>query len=271
MTRRHQNVGSPSKTPAQAESDDTLSVERAHIFRILDEVDHRRDGTDFESALREINAIAAASVPGAKYVGITVVDHSGAVSTLAATHHYPSRLDDVERGVQEGPCLWAARNADAVLVPDLATESRWPRYRHAALRATPVRSIMSFRLSPEDKTQASLNFYTDIARAFDGDTAHLGALFAAHTSLAWKAIRRQEQFRSALASRDVIGQAKGVLMERFGIDADAAFELLRRVSQDCNTKVIDVAARVAAKVISAHVSENRRPRPVSASWPAPRA
>lgn len=250
MIRRQENVGSPSQTPSRAESDEPFSDERRHIFRILDEVEHRRDGTDFESALRDINAITAASVPGTQYIGITVVDRSGAVRTLAATHHYPSRLDDVERDVQEGPCLWAARNADAVLVTDLATESRWPRYRRAALRVTPVRCIMSFRLSPEDKTQASLNFYTDTARAFDDETAHLGALFAAHTSVAWKAIRRQEQFRSALASRDVIGQAKGVLMERFGIDAAAAFELLRRVSQDSNIKVVDVAARV----IGSHAS-----------------
>jgi AmiR/NasT family two-component response regulator len=69
-------------------------------------------------------------------------------------------------------------------------------------------------------------------------------IFAAHTTLAWNAMRRQEQFQSALASRDVIGQATGMLMERFDIDAVAAFELLRRLSQESNTKFVTVAGRI---------------------------
>jgi AmiR/NasT family two-component response regulator len=69
----------------------------------------------------------------------------------------------------------------------------------------------------------------------------IGGVFAAHVALAWSMMRRQDQFRSALASRDVIGQAKGVIMERFNLDAVEAFELLSRLSQKSNTKLIEIA------------------------------
>ena len=73
-----------------------------------------------------------------------------------------------------------------------------------------------------------------------------GLIFATHTALAWNMLRRDEQFRSALASRDVIGQAKGMLMERFGIDAVRAFDLLKRLSQDSNTPLHEVAERLTS-------------------------
>jgi AmiR/NasT family two-component response regulator len=69
-------------------------------------------------------------------------------------------------------------------------------------------------------------------------------IFSAHVALAWGMLRRDEQFRSGLASRDRIGQAKGIVMERFDVDAVQAFELLKRLSQQSNTKLVDIAQRV---------------------------
>jgi len=112
-----------------------------------------------------------------------------------------------------------------------------------------VRSIVSFQLFGEGKSIAALNLYAEPARAFDDESVELGLVFAAHTTVAWNMMRRQEQFSSALASRDLIGQAKGILMERFGINALAAFELLRRLSQESNTRLADIARRL---VDSAH-------------------
>ena len=74
------------------------------------------------------------------------------------------------------------------------------------------------------------------------ETREIGLVFAAHSSVAWNAARRDEQFKKALASRDVIGQAKGMLMERYGVNAIQAFELLRKLSQDSNTPLTQVAA-----------------------------
>ena len=133
-----------------------------------------------------------------------------------------------------------------VAIEDLSTETRWPRYRDAALPLTPIRSILSFRLFSDGKGLAALNLYAEGAHKFDEESVELGLIFAAHTSVAWNTMRRTEQFRSALASRDVIGQAKGILMERFAIDAFAAFDLLRRLSQESNVKLIDIAEKVVA-------------------------
>jgi AmiR/NasT family two-component response regulator len=100
----------------------------------------------------------------------------------------------------------------------------------------------SWRVGPT----ASLNRYAESPDAFDDESVELGLVFAAHTSVAWNSMRREQQFRSALASRDAIGQAKGILMERFNIDAIAAFELQRRVSQESNTRLTDIAERLVA-------------------------
>jgi hypothetical protein len=86
---------------------------------------------------------------------------------------------------------------------------------------------------------AALNFFADQPHAFTGDSIELGGVFATHVALAWSMMRRQD--RSALASRDIIGQAKGVIMERFNLDAIEAFELLTRLSQQSNTKIADIA------------------------------
>lgn len=234
-------LGDDSRRPETA-----LSPERQHMYTVLSEVDElqRRGETDFESALRDINAITVASVPGAQYLGVTVVDTSGTIQTLAATHRYPAVLDDVQRDVRQGPCLSAAWEQHTIRVDDLTTDGRWPRYRTAALERTPVRSIMSFRLFGNDKALAALNFYAESIQAFDDESVELGLVFAAHTTVVWNLIRRQQQFRSALANRDLIGQAKGILMERFDINAVAAFELLRRLSQESNTKIVEIAEKL---------------------------
>jgi AmiR/NasT family two-component response regulator len=87
----------------------------------------------------------------------------------------------------------------------------------------------------------ALNFYAERKYAFDADAVEAGLIVATHAALAWNLLRRDEQFRSALATRDLIGQAKGMLMERFKIDAVQAFEVLKRLSQNSNTPLVDVA------------------------------
>jgi AmiR/NasT family two-component response regulator len=96
-----------------------------------------------------------------------------------------------------------------------------------------------------------LNFYAEHSNAFDDEAAELGLILATHTAVGWNMVRRDEQFRSALASRDIIGQAKGMVMERFKIDAVQAFELLKRLSQNSNTPLAAVARQL---VESAHCS-----------------
>ncbi len=243
---------SSDESPSQPDHFDhdniTWQPDRRRIYEVAELVDamHRRSVDDFEAVMREINATTVASVPGAQYACVTTVGHGGEVASLAATHQYPIMLDDVQRDVDEGPCLSAAWEQDMMAITNLSAETRWPRYRDAALPLTPIRSILSFRLFTEGTRLAALNLYAEPAHAFNDESIELGLIFAAHTSVAWNTMRRTEQFRSALASRDAIGQAKGILMERFAVDAVAAFDLMRRLSQESNVKLVDIAEKIVA-------------------------
>lgn len=200
-----------------------------------------RDHAATAVGLHELLHNGVSHIAGAQYAGITLAEKNRVVSSLAATHRYATALDEIQNQVGEGPCLEAAWQHQLMHIGDLNAERRWPRYRRSALEQTPIRCIMSYELAISGNSIAALNFYAERPHAFAADAQQLGEMFASHIALAWSIMRHHEQFRSALASRDVIGQAKGVIMERFRLDAVEAFELLARVSQQSNTRLIDVA------------------------------
>jgi GAF domain-containing protein len=200
-----------------------------------------REGKAMSVGLRELVENCPRHVAGCQYAGITLAEKNKAVTSVVATHRYPLILDAIQNKYGEGPCLPAAWQHHMMYVEDLNVEQRWPNYQRQALEQTPIRSIASYELYDDGNTMAALNFYAEHPRAFTDESLELGGVFAAHVALAWSMIRRQDQFRSALASRDIIGQAKGVIMERFNLDAVEAFELLTRLSQQSNTKLIDIA------------------------------
>lgn len=181
---------------------------------------------DIAAVLGELSGSAVAAVPGAQYAGVTVVRRRQDIESVCATGRYPIALDEVQRRYGEGPCLSAAWERRGIRVDDLAADERWPRYRGAAIEQTPIRSILSFGLFGDGNTEGALNFYAEKARAFDEESEHVGSLLALHTALVWYMLRRDQQFRAALASREIIGQAKGMLMERFKMDATTAFARL---------------------------------------------
>lgn len=206
----------------------------------------RQEHTDVDTVLGELIQSAVSAMPGAQHVGITVASRSGKVRTAAATSRYPVLLDEIQQRHEQGPCLSAAWEHHVIRIDDMETETRWPAYCREA-RETPIRSIISFQLFADHHTMGALSFYAERPNAFDDEAAEMGLILATHTALAWNMIRRDEQFRSALASRDIIGQAKGMVMERFKIDAVQAFELLKRLSQSSNTPLAVVARQLATQ------------------------
>jgi hypothetical protein len=205
---------------------------------------HQRASFHTSVLLSGLIAGAAESVPGAQYAGITVTERRRGIETAAATHRYPVMLDEIQSRYQQGPCLTAAALQERVRIDDLVRDDRWPLYRGAASRQTPIRSILSFGMFREGVSSAALNFYAESPNVFDDESVDLGLIFATHAALVWNMMRRDQQFRVALVSRDVIGQAKGRLMERFDIDAAEAFERLKQMSQDGNTPIAQVAQHV---------------------------
>lgn len=205
-----------------------------------------RPVTELPTAMRELAAKAVEAVPGAQYGGITIAGHDGEVESFAATHPYASQLDDIQHAHGEGPCLAAAWDHHTIRVDDLAGDDRWPAYRRDVLEHTPIRSILSFELFKAQKRVRALNFYSERADVFNEQSIETGLVYATHIAIAWNILLRDEQFRSALASRDIIGQAKGIIMERFDVDAGHAFELLTRLSQSSNIPLAQVAERFVA-------------------------
>jgi GAF domain-containing protein len=197
------------------------------------------------SVVERLTWHAACEVPRARYASVTLTTSRLTVETMASTHRYPALLAVIQQRHHEGPCLNAALCQRTVRIDDLATDERWPRFRRDALEVTPIRSILSFPLFNSCRTTGALNVYADDADVFDEEAEEIGYVLAAHAAMVWDNARREDQFQSALASRDVIGQAKGILMARFDIDAADAFEMLKRLSQETNVKLVDVARRVA--------------------------
>ncbi len=104
--------------------------------------------------------------------------------------------------------------------------------------------MLSFKLYTANRTAGALNLFAFKPHAFDGEDETIGTVLAAHAAAAILASREGEELQSALTTRDRIGQAKGIIMERYGVDDIRAFEMLRRLSQDSNTRLVEVAQRV---------------------------
>lgn len=204
----------------------------------------RQQNTDVDTVLGELTQSAASAMPGAQHAGITIASRNGKVRTASATHRYPALLDEIQQRHDQGPCLSAGWEHHVIRIDDMAIENRWPAYCRDVIEETPIRSVMSFQLFADHHDMGALNFYAEVPNAFDDEAVEMGLILATHTAVGWAMVRRDAQFRSALASRDIIGQAKGMIMERYKIDAIQAFELLKRLSQSSNTPLAVVARHV---------------------------
>ena len=230
---------------------DLGGVEATHlrIAELVQEL-HSRPDTDSDTVIAELAEHAAVEVPGAQYAGVTVTRNAKHIDTPAATHKWPILLDEIQQRHREGPCLTAAWEEKTIHVADLETDDRFPLYRRDALEQTPIRSIMAFQLFIAGETMGALNVYAEQPQRIRPASRDIGLVFAAHSSVAWNSARRDEQFKRALASRDVIGQAKGMIMERYGVDAVQAFEVLRKLSQDSNVPLVQVATELVSKAVN---------------------
>jgi GAF domain-containing protein len=196
-----------------------------------------------EDVLADVTAAAMELIPGADTAGVLLVGKGGKFESLAGTSELPRRLDELQMTFNEGPCVEAALDELIVRTEDFRSEERWPKYS-AAVVEIGVLSGLSFKLYTADRTAGALNLFSFRPKAFDAEDETTGVVLAAHAAAAILASRQGEQLESALSTRDRIGQAKGIIMERFGVDDMRAFEMLRKLSQDSNTRLIDVAQRV---------------------------
>ena len=222
----HQVNGSRTEEP--------LGEVMGQIARTLQE-----EHGDVERTLHSITNAAVRTVPGAEFASISLVT-GRRVTPSGATSQLAGEIDALQTQYDQGPCLDSLRERDTVHVDDFATERRWPRFSTEASRRG-AGSLLSFQLFTDGANFGALNLYARVPRAFDAESESIGKIFASHAAIALSAARQEENLRRALDGRDLIGQAKGILMERYRLTAPQAFELLVSASTHTNRKLFDVA------------------------------
>ncbi len=173
----------------------------------------------------------------------------GRLSTAAATDDIALIIDQLEQEAGEGPCVDAIFEEAAQVEPDIRTSQAWPTLTPLVLQRTPVRGMIGFRLLIDGAKAGALNLFSDTPGAFTSESADQGAVVAAFVSVAlmtFTARQEAEQLRAGLSSNREIGKAVGLLMAAHKVDAKAAFEVLRKTSQDLNLKLSTVAEQVVS-------------------------
>jgi GAF domain-containing protein len=196
-----------------------------------------------DDVLADVTAAAMQLIDGVDIAGVLLVGTGGSFETRAPTADLMFKIDELQMRYLEGPCVQAALSEIVVRTDDFRNESKWPNYSPKMVELG-VRSGLSFKLYTADRTAGALNLFAFEPRLWDTEAETIGMVLAAHAAAAILASRQGDQLQSALSTRDRIGQAKGIIMERFGIDDVRAFAMLQKLSQDSNTKLTEVAQRV---------------------------
>lgn len=196
-----------------------------------------------EEVLSDVTAAVMELIPGADTAGILMIGRGGKFDSLAGVTELPHLLDELQMKFSEGPCVQAALDEVIVRTDDFRSENRWQKYSPAVVELG-VLSGLSFKLYTANRTAGALNLFSFKPNAFSGEDETIGTVLASHAAAAILASREGEELQSALTTRDRIGQAKGIIMERYNVDDVRAFEMLRRLSQDSNTRLVDIAQRV---------------------------
>lgn len=189
--------------------------------------------------LDEILRTAILLIPGAVTGCITTV-RRGERTVVASTDPVAEELCRLQYELGEGPIPTEVHHLDVVVADDLTDEDRWPQFAAVAVEHG-FKSLAAFQLYSNVDDIGALVLYSGETGAFDSDAMTIGEALAAHAAIAMLSARDNEQFRTGLASRDIIGQAKGMIMERYDLDAVQAFDLLAKLSQQQNLPLHRVA------------------------------
>jgi hypothetical protein len=211
---------------------------------------------DVEATLQAITTAAVTSVDGAEDCSITYVRAKRHIEPRAWTAGLAREMDLLQERVQQGPCMDAVWEQHVVRVPDMATESRWPEFAAEASRHG-IGSMLSFQLFVTGDALGALNMYARAPHAFGQESENIGLVYASHAAVALAGARHEEHLRTAMGNRDLIGQAKGILMERHRLTADQAFRVLIEASSRTNRRVADIADELTStgampRVTAAH-------------------
>jgi hypothetical protein len=259
QARQNRDEAQAKRTIAAADRDESRKRRQAdapptRLARVFADIaEQLYDANSFDDVLLRIANAAVSTIAGCRMASVTLCERSE-YRTAASTDPAATAVDQAQYKSHEGPCL------DAVDTPMVYAQSfpdeRWPTLASGPTESG-VQSALSYRLAAASSATAdsgggSLNSYGVSPYAFNDTAQEIGLILAAHASVAVRAVDERTTLQSlrrdlqqVLLSRDVIGQAKGILMERLEITPEDAFDLLRRSSQRLNVKLRDVARGLA--------------------------
>lgn len=213
-----------------------------------------------EETLDAIVRAALATVPGFDHVGISITHRDGTIETKSATDPLVWELDAVQYGLHEGPCYDSITGCGITVVRRARHDQRWPRYMPEAVKRG-LRAQLAVGLYSDRDSLGGLNLYSTESDDVEDDAIGIAELFAAQAAIALGRSRQEFQLNEALESRKVIGQALGLIMQKYDLNEDRAFQFLIRVSSTSNVKVRDVAAELV------HTANQRAARVITAAAP----
>jgi hypothetical protein len=222
-------------------------AEPALVFKGLADIVYR--GSTPREIYSAICLAATMMVPRCDHASVMLRQDDNAI-TVAASDSIASKVDKLERTLNEGPCLDAIAEEAPQLDRDLTAGSQWPRLSSRVIAETPVRAIMGFRLLVGQDKIGALNLFSNAANAFDALCVERAILLAAFAGVAANAVAHGEDaaaLRRGLDSNREIGKAVGILMVLNKISEDHAFDTLRRISQNLNIKLADIATRIVQR------------------------
>jgi len=221
--------------------------EAASAFSALAQLVYR--GHAYDEVYAEICRTALTVVPGCDHACITTISAGQEPTLEATTDEIAAFVDGLEWEVGEGPCRDAILTQRFEWDSDITTDPTWPNLAARILHDTPVRGMIGYRIVVNDRKVGALNMFADVPGAFTQETADMGALLASFATVALTAASQREEaasLREGMLSNREIGKALGMLMATHEINDEDAFQRLRASSNQLNTRLADIAARVVA-------------------------
>src|ERR1700739_3550201 len=225
-------------------ADTPVAADPSTVFSALAEIIYQ--GSESSQIYAAICVAATLVVNGCDHASL-LVRRDGRYVTVGASDSVAQRIDDMERAAGEGPCVDAIEEETPQIETDLTTPNEWPKLAARLVAETPVRGAMGFRILVDRRKTGALNLFSDTPGVFDHESAGQAIVLASFASVSVNAVAQGEDvatLRRGLLSNREIGKAVGMLMMLNGVDEHAAFDVLRRYSQDLNITLADVARSV---------------------------
>jgi GAF domain-containing protein len=197
---------------------------------------------DPQATLQRIVSLAVETIDGCEHAGISVIE-GRKISSPASSDEIPAIVDRIQSETGEGPCVDAIREDGVFQTGRLSQEQRWPNFTARSIAESRIESVLSLRLFAQE-TIGALNLYSTLPDAFDDRDVAVATVFAAHAAVAWSTSQMIENLKAGMATRQLIGQAVGLLMARQDMNESDALEALRRASQRLNVKLRQIAESI---------------------------